>query len=74
MEWMPIESAPIKAFEPENWFMANSPRVLIYPGPHIAYYGYTKKGGGRWRSYRGNEIATHWMPLPPPPEMPTKDE
>jgi hypothetical protein len=72
MEWQPIETAPIRPFDAKNWFEAHSPRVLVVRGGniHIATYDYTKKGVGRWRTYLGNFFEpTHWMPLPPPPEV-----
>jgi hypothetical protein len=68
-QWQPIETAPIKPFDAENWFMPHSPQFLLWIGrPVIGNYSYTKHGKGRWRDFVGNVDPSHWMPLPPPPE------
>lgn len=68
MEWQPIETAPIKPFDKEHWYM-DGPRMLVARSGHItiAQYGYTKTGRGRWRNSLGVFCPTHWMPLPAPP-------
>lgn len=69
-EWQPIETAPIRPFDPEKWYMAHSDRLLVWNGHRadIATYNFTQKGKGKWHS--GGRIVdslTHWMPLPEPP-------
>lgn len=70
-EWQPIETAPIKPFDPEKWYMPHSPSLLVWNGNHcvIARYSYTRGGKGRWQDHHGNITPAHWMPLPSPPEQ-----
>lgn len=70
MEWQPIETAPKGRFYAEKWFLSASPPLLLWDGlgATIGQYGYTERGKGRWRDWRGNVEPTHWMPLPAPPE------
>jgi hypothetical protein len=75
MDWKPIESAPIKPFDKEKWFMAHSPRVLVYGGykfVDVATYNYTERGRGRWISDTMQRVISpsHWQPLPEPPKEP----
>lgn len=69
-EWQPIETAEIRPFDKEKWFMDHSPRLLLWNGHYaeIGSYGFTSKGKGRWRNYGGIVTPTHWMPLPPSPK------
>ncbi len=70
-EWRTIESAPIKPFDKENWYMPHSESLLLFSGfAMTGSYGYTKQGKGRWRCNGFTRQPTHWMPLPPPPEPP----
>jgi hypothetical protein len=74
MNWQPIETAPIKPFDKEQWFMRHSERVLLFCSyPVLGTYGFTKRGKSRWTD-DGNRIVnpTHWMPLPPPPTSGSK--
>jgi len=69
MEWMLIETCPIKPFDKEKWFQAHSDTVLLWVGrTTIGSYGFTEKGKGRWQNVYGNIKPTHWMPLPEPPQ------
>ena len=69
-DWLPIETAPIKPFDKDNWSMATSPHVLLWNGHFcvIGVYAYTRKGKGRWQDWHANTSPTHWMPLPDGPE------
>ena len=74
MKWQPIETAKIKQFDKEHWYMAHSDKMLVFVSGSVAigHYGFTSKGRGRWLS--GVSIInkpTHWMPLPPPPSPDT---
>ena len=68
-EWQPIETAPIEPFNKDKWFMAHSPRLLLWKG-HVVIgsYNYTERGKGRWQDNYGNCEPTHWMPLPDEPK------
>ena len=66
-EWQPIETAPIQAFDPKEWFMSGQRVLLWHGGVSIGSYSYTKRGKGRWQNWSGTINPTHWMPLPPPP-------
>jgi hypothetical protein len=67
-EWQPIETATIKPFDKDNWYMPHSENVLLWRSHAcIGQYGYTKQGKGRWRSGGFTVEPTHWMPLPDPP-------
>ena len=68
MKWEPIETAPVKPYDEATWFVSG-PAVLLWNGNwcEIGSYSYTRKGSGRWRSMHGVVFATHWMPLPEPP-------
>lgn len=86
MEWQPIETAPHN----ETIILANfTERCLLRDAPHVwtAEYvtewvsldGEKVKGKPMWcecshAATHFNGKPTHWMPLPPPPAMPTKDE
>jgi hypothetical protein len=67
--WQTIDTAPIKPFDKEAWFMRHSERVLVLDGyEKIATYGFTKHGKGRWIDDTNRVITpTHWMPLPASP-------
>jgi hypothetical protein len=74
MNWQPIESAPEFPFDQEKWFL-NGPRYLLWAGNvTIGSYSYTEKGKGRWRNWIGVIQPTHWMPLPPPPNIGAKEQ
>jgi hypothetical protein len=72
-EWMPIESAP-----------RDGSSVLLSDGCYVGEgfwhdgsgcYGHRGQAGWFWECDRGdlliadNAPATHWMPLPEPPEV-----
>jgi hypothetical protein len=74
MKWQPIETAPIREFMPDKWYMAHSPYLLAWNGHcvSIASYHYTEKGKGRWRvDGRIAEGLTHWRPMPEGPTQET---
>jgi len=75
MKWEPIETAPVQPYTEETWFQSG-PSVLLWNGNwcEIGSYSYTRKGAGRWRSNRGVVTATHWMPLPEPPNAELRRE
>jgi hypothetical protein len=69
--WKPIETAPVREFMPDKWYMSHSPNLLAWDGLNvrIASYHFTQNGKGKWHS--GGRIAaglTHWMPLPEGPK------
>jgi hypothetical protein len=69
MNWQPIETAPLPAFDKDNWFMGGL-RVLVWRPEfaEIARYSYTERGKGRWQNDTGQVVCpSHWMPLPPKP-------
>ena len=68
-EWQPIETAPIRPFDADKWYMTASERLLLWCklGPVIGSYSYTRRGIGRWRDDHGKIVPTHWMPLPEAP-------
>ena len=75
--WQPIETAPIKPFDEANWYISHSPYLLLWTesGAVIGSYSFTtKKGKGRWRTWGGTIVPTHWMPLPAAPVAITKLE
>lgn len=64
-EWSPIETAPKEG----SWIILGKPNhneVLLgfWHRLHNSWWG---QGGseGQWKKWQD---ATHWMPLPPPPE------
>jgi hypothetical protein len=71
MEWQPIETAPIKPFDKERWYVGGT-RLLLWTGygACIGDYSYTQTGKGRWRDHHSTITPTHWMPLPKPPVQP----
>lgn len=72
-EWQPIETAPIREFDAEKWYMPHSVQILLWDGykAFVGSYNYTQKGKGRWHAGgRIHEGCTHWMPIPPPPDCP----
>ncbi len=69
-QWQPIETAPIKDFDKEKWFLSHSPQLFLSNGTgvYIGSYSYTSKGRGRWIHVCGYVCQpTHWQPLPPAP-------
>ena len=62
----PIAEAPIEPFNKDKWYIAHSPRLLLWNGVYwaIGQYGYTQKGKGRWQVYGKIFAPTHWLPLP----------
>lgn len=73
MQWQLIETAPIKEFDKEHWFVPHSPFLLLTNGHRvfIGSYEFTEKGKGRWRDHYGTAYPTHWMPLP---ELPSNNQ
>ena len=68
MSWQPIETAPKDGSDILFW----SQRGGYFAGnwPPECRPGSWEKARGRWTgsSDRKAEIATHWQPLPPPPD------
>lgn len=59
-EWQPIETAPKDGESILAWL------------PHLALPGCIYYSGGHWRWVTNGGwagVPTHWMPLPPPPEI-----
>lgn len=75
MKPQPIDTAPIKPFDEDNWYMSHSPHLLLWSGHSwvIGSHGYTRKGKGKWIAYGRICNPTHWLPLPPPPETTQAD-
>lgn len=67
MDWQPIETAPIQAFNQEKWFVSGESLLLWTNYAVIGNYGYTERGKGRWQAYGRIINPTHWMPLPAAP-------
>jgi len=71
-KWQPMSAAPIKPLDVHGWFTRHSMSLLVWSGAHvyIAYYGYTKRGKGRWLIEGTNRIVepTHWQYLPRGPK------
>ena len=73
-EWQPIETAPkdvVALFwvrpgtaEDGEWFADTSGKPILSKGPARIFMGQRNT----WSSLT---VATHWMPLPPPPKEPT---
>jgi hypothetical protein len=74
MEWKPIETARVAAFDRDTWYMPHSERLLLWDGyPRIGGYHYTRTGKGNWKVDDGRVIhPTHWMPLPGAPTKETR--
>ena len=69
-KWQPIETALVKPFDKEKWYV-DGEDVLVFQYYHrIARYCYTKTGKGRWIERGSGHVIepTHWMPLPEPPK------
>ena len=66
----PISEAPIRPFDKDQWYMAHTPRLLLWTGHAwvIGQYGYTQKGKGRWQTNDRIFAPTHWMELPEAPK------
>src|SRR5882757_2231129 len=69
-EWQPIETASIRQFDKDNWYIRHSDYLLLWNGGGILIgaYAYTKLGKGKWESNGRICCPTHWMPLPAPPD------
>lgn len=67
MNWQPIETYPIPAYDADNWYRSAPPTLLFTGGVVIGWYSYTQRGKGRWQAFGGIVHPTHWMPLPDPP-------
>jgi hypothetical protein len=69
-EWQPIETAPIKPFDKDGWYMKHSDYLLLWNGGFILIgsYAYTQHGNGKWEANGRICRPTHWMPLPEPPK------
>jgi hypothetical protein len=68
--WQPIETAPIRPFDEEQWYRAATERLLLWCGSfaEVGQYRYHKSGKrGGWTSGRKLN-PTHWMPLPEVPK------
>ena len=71
MEWQPIETAP-----------KDGTSILTYPHYCVTHWesedcypeaGWVVAWEDCMEQYITNKIATHWMPLPPPPEAKPND-
>ena len=61
--WKPIDTAPMDG----TYILVCA--VGRYYNPTVAAWRTTADGVKHWKDYAGNKItATHWMPLPKPPE------
>lgn len=67
--WEPIEGAPLKPFDKDQWYMKHSDYLLLWSGGsiRIGAYAFTKHGKGKWESGGRRCYPTHWMSLPEPP-------
>ena len=63
-EWRPIETAP----KTGEWFMTYTPGDEPYRLYDFACWLPESEGWGKVRC--GFQYATHWRPLPPPPQGP----
>jgi len=69
-DWQPIETAPIKPFDKDNWYMPHCPSLLLCGVQGFIYigsYGFTKGGKGRWKSNGHLCYPRFWQNLPKPP-------
>ena len=64
-EWQPIETAPKDRRSRLVWVPGNQCIYCVSWGDHDERPGWYVFGGG-WRSMV--QEATHWMPLPEPPQ------
>ncbi len=82
-EWQPIETAPrdgtwfLLCRQSEGWESYEVGRFdpLLFPEYVEAGNGLYRKEmrtGYEWLGFNNFHRATHWMPLPPPPEDTTK--
>jgi hypothetical protein len=69
MSWQPIETAPVKPFDPDRWWEPGE-RVLLVINRCVVIgrYEYTKTGKGRWVVHGWPKMEPAcWQPLPEPP-------
>lgn len=59
-EWQPIETAP----ESGEWFMTYSPDA----DDPFDFAVFDREQGHFCKVCCGYQYATHWMPMPPPPQ------
>ena len=81
MEWQPIETAP----KDGKWFVTarfkgDDPEYEVGCYDPTKFHQYDERPDGlferreieiyEWRGFNNFSRATHWAPLPPPPETP----
>lgn len=68
MEWQPIETAPLNV----TLLLYGAKRLEMCVGMNHSRYGWVTDTTSEWvRMYPPTSIypPTHWMPLPPPPQI-----
>lgn len=67
MKWQPIETAPRDGTEFQAWIGNWEPRCRFNEDGTFQIWGRIDYDIEGW-DYYPSAIATHWMPLPEPPE------
>ena len=68
IEWQPIETAPHETTVLLGWIEEWSREWKCEVGFASRGSAWPAPGGGRYSNYFRHGRATHWMPLPEPPE------